>query len=79
MSKSAPITPIQDNWLEHMLTLVPEHLQHTAILQDTIKSLLDEITSDFDSSMKKATGMRNTRTRVLLTLLQVPIGILIKV
>ena len=54
--ETAPITPIQETWLDHMLTLVPPQLQHTPSLQETIKELMEEVTGDFNSSMKKATG-----------------------
>lgn len=54
--ESAPITPMQETWLDHMLTLVPAHLQRSDTMQEAIKGLVEEITNDFNGSMKKATG-----------------------
>ncbi|XP_069874841.1 dynein axonemal heavy chain 12 isoform X3 [Dipodomys merriami] len=51
--ESSPIVPIQKEWLDHMLMLIPEHLKEGKEREDLIESLKNEVSSDFEKSMKR--------------------------
>ena len=54
--ESAPITPMQDEYFENILKLIPEHLQVGREYKAYIKELFEEVNKDFDKSMKKSQG-----------------------
>nr|XP_044991758.1 dynein axonemal heavy chain 12 [Jaculus jaculus] len=51
--ESSPIVPIQQEWLDHMLMLVPEHLKEGKQRQELLQSLISEVAADFNKSMKR--------------------------
>uniref|UniRef100_A0A8C5VFT1 Dynein axonemal heavy chain 12 n=1 Tax=Microcebus murinus TaxID=30608 RepID=A0A8C5VFT1_MICMU len=51
--ESSPIVPIQQEWLDHMLMLIPESLKEGKKREELIESLINEVSSDFESSMKR--------------------------
>ena len=54
--ESAPITPMQDEYFENILKLIPDHLQVGRDYRAYIKELFEEVNKDFDKSMKKSQG-----------------------
>lgn len=54
--ESGPITPMQKEWSEHILTMIPEKLQMTVPLKEVISELFEEIKEDYTGSMKKSMG-----------------------
>ena len=51
-----PITPMQKEWAEHILTMIPEKLQQSPPLKEVINELFCEIRDDYTGSMKKSMG-----------------------
>uniref|UniRef100_A0A5F8GIC4 Dynein axonemal heavy chain 12 n=1 Tax=Monodelphis domestica TaxID=13616 RepID=A0A5F8GIC4_MONDO len=51
--ESNPIVPIQKEWLENMLKLVPEALMKGRASEALVEDLIEEVTSDFVKSMKR--------------------------
>ncbi|XP_054991966.1 LOW QUALITY PROTEIN: dynein axonemal heavy chain 12 [Sorex araneus] len=51
--ESSPIVPIQPEWLKHMLNLIPESLKEGKEREKLIESLINEVSSDFENSMKR--------------------------
>ncbi|XP_059129967.1 dynein axonemal heavy chain 12 isoform X1 [Peromyscus eremicus] len=51
--ESSPIVPIQPEWLDHMLMLIPEHLKEGKKREELLGSLVSEVSSDFEKSMKR--------------------------
>ncbi|OWK02486.1 hypothetical protein Celaphus_00010424, partial [Cervus elaphus hippelaphus] len=51
--ESSPIVPIQQEWLDHMLMLVPESLKEGKEREKLVQSLINEVSSDFEKSMKR--------------------------
>ncbi|XP_055985527.1 dynein axonemal heavy chain 12 [Sorex fumeus] len=51
--ESTPIVPIQPEWLKHMLNLVPESLKEGKEREKLIESLINEVSNDFENSMKR--------------------------
>ncbi|XP_031217595.1 dynein heavy chain 12, axonemal [Mastomys coucha] len=51
--ESSPIVPIQPQWLDHMLMLIPEHLKEGKKREELLESLIDEVSMDFEKSMKR--------------------------
>ncbi|XP_022428512.1 dynein heavy chain 12, axonemal isoform X17 [Delphinapterus leucas] len=51
--ESSPIVPIQQEWLDHMLMLIPESLKEGKEREELIQSLINEVSSDFEKSMKR--------------------------
>lgn len=47
---------MQKEWAEHILTMIPERLQQTAVLKEVIEELFNEIRTDYTGSMKKSMG-----------------------
>lgn len=47
---------MQQEWAEHILTMIPERLQQTAVLKEVIEELFNEIRTDYTGSMKKSMG-----------------------
>lgn len=55
--EQGPVTPIQKEWNENILKLVPERLHKAPSLKPVLDELFDEIKKDFNGSMKKSMGM----------------------
>ena len=55
--ESAPVTPMQNDWFNNILAMIPEKLKSSKDLKETIQELFSEIGADFDRSMKKSMGM----------------------
>uniref|UniRef100_A0A452FPX9 Dynein axonemal heavy chain 12 n=1 Tax=Capra hircus TaxID=9925 RepID=A0A452FPX9_CAPHI len=51
--ESSPIVPIQQEWLDHMLMLVPESLKEGKEREELVQSLINEVSHDFEKSMKR--------------------------
>ncbi|MEE6501786.1 hypothetical protein FKM82_004321 [Ascaphus truei] len=51
--ESRPVVPIQKHWLTSMLSLIPPSLKEGKAQQALIKDLFEEITIDFEKSMKR--------------------------
>uniref|UniRef100_G1R6N8 Dynein axonemal heavy chain 12 n=1 Tax=Nomascus leucogenys TaxID=61853 RepID=G1R6N8_NOMLE len=51
--ESSPIVPIQQEWLDHMLRLIPESLKEGKEREELLESLVNEVSSDFENSMKR--------------------------
>uniref|UniRef100_A0A8C5Z8W6 Dynein axonemal heavy chain 12 n=1 Tax=Marmota marmota marmota TaxID=9994 RepID=A0A8C5Z8W6_MARMA len=51
--KSSPIVPIQQEWLDNLLMLIPESLKEGKKREELLESLIDEVSSDFEKSMKR--------------------------
>ncbi|XP_052045898.1 dynein axonemal heavy chain 12 [Apodemus sylvaticus] len=51
--ESSPIVPIQPQWLDHMLMLIPEHLKEGKNREELLGSLIHEVSMDFEKSMKR--------------------------
>ncbi|XP_070633246.1 dynein axonemal heavy chain 12 isoform X10 [Bos indicus] len=51
--ESSPIVPIQQEWLDHMLMLVPESLKEGKEQEELVQSLINEVSRDFEKSMKR--------------------------
>nr|BAB63022.1 hypothetical protein [Macaca fascicularis] len=51
--ESSPIVPIQQEWLDHMLRLIPESLKEGKEREELLESLINEVSSDFENSMKR--------------------------
>lgn len=54
--ESSPIVPIQSEWLDHMLMLIPEHLKEGKKREELLGSLVNEVSNDFEKSMKRYLG-----------------------
>ena len=53
--ESAPVTPMQQEWFEHILTMIPEQLKQ-GHMREVIQELFQEVLEGFDKSMKKSMG-----------------------
>ncbi|XP_076985037.1 dynein axonemal heavy chain 12 isoform X7 [Tamandua tetradactyla] len=51
--ESSPIVPIQQEWLDHMLMLIPQSLKEGREREELVESLVNEVSSDFEKSMKR--------------------------
>ncbi|KAK2091660.1 Dynein heavy chain 12, axonemal [Saguinus oedipus] len=54
--ESSPIVPIQQEWLDHILRLIPESLKEGKEREELLESLINEVSSDFENSMKRYLG-----------------------
>jgi dynein heavy chain len=54
--ENSPIVPIQSQWLDNMLMLVPEHLKEGEKSEELLGSLIDEVSMDYEKSMKRYLG-----------------------
>lgn len=57
--ESSPIVPIQPQWLDHMLMLIPEHLKEGKKREELLGSLINEVSMDFEKSMKRYLGKKS--------------------
>ncbi|XP_063282951.1 dynein axonemal heavy chain 12 [Pelobates fuscus] len=51
--ESSPVVPIQKHWLNSILSNVPASLQQGKDREDLVKELLEEVSQDFEKSMKR--------------------------
>nr|DBA18657.1 TPA: hypothetical protein GDO54_016881 [Pyxicephalus adspersus] len=51
--ESSPVVPIQKHWLSSMLSLVPQSLQKGRDREALVQDLLEEVSQDFEKSMKR--------------------------
>ncbi|CAH2313072.1 Hypothetical predicted protein [Pelobates cultripes] len=51
--ESSPVVPIQKHWLNSILSHVPASLQQGKDREDLVKELLEEVSHDFEKSMKR--------------------------
>ena len=59
--ESAPITPMQQELFDNILSMIPENLKKSKVCKDVIEELFEEISTDFNKSMKKSMGKLNVR------------------
>jgi dynein heavy chain len=52
--QSAPITPIQPEWFENILKMVPAQLKKSKAMKDYINEIFEEVKVDYEQSMKKS-------------------------
>ena len=57
--EGAPITPMQKEWAQKIVLMIPERLRATPVLKDCIRELFDEVKKDYTASMKKSMGRLN--------------------
>lgn len=58
--ESSTIVPIQQEWLHHMLMLIPTSLKEGKKREELVQSLINEVSSDFEKSMKRYLGKKYT-------------------
>ncbi|KFO19799.1 Dynein heavy chain 7, axonemal [Fukomys damarensis] len=51
--ESSPVVPIQQEWLDHMLMLIPGPLKEGKEREELLECLIKEVSSDFEKSMKR--------------------------
>ncbi|XP_073501391.1 dynein axonemal heavy chain 12-like [Phyllobates terribilis] len=51
--ESSPVVPIQKHWLDSMLSFVPQSLQKGKDSEALVADLLEEVSQDFEKSMKR--------------------------
>ncbi|XP_040850987.1 dynein heavy chain 12, axonemal [Ochotona curzoniae] len=51
--ESRPIVPIQQEWLDHVLMLIPESLKEGKEKEQLLEHLINEVSHDFEKSMKR--------------------------
>lgn len=54
--QQSPIIPMQQEWFDNIISLIPPRLRHTSQLRDVIQELFEEVSTDFEGSMKKSIG-----------------------
>lgn len=54
--ESRPIVPIQQEWLDHVLMLIPESLKEGKEKEQLLEHLINEVSHDFEKSMKRHLG-----------------------
>ena len=54
--ESGPTTSIQDEWYDNILEMIPHHLKDKKEYRDALKTLFEEVVTDFAKSMKKSMG-----------------------
>ena len=59
--EGAPITPMQKEWAQKIVHMIPERLRATPVLKECIRELFDEVKKDYTTSMKKSMGMCSYR------------------
>lgn len=55
--ESGPITPMQKEWVQKIVHMIPERLRNTPYMKECISDLFDEIKTDFSASMQKSMGI----------------------
>jgi hypothetical protein len=53
----APVTEIQQEWFDNILQMIPDRLKSDAYMKEVIDELFQEISVNFNQSMKKSMGM----------------------
>ena len=56
--ESGPINPMQKEWAQKIVQMIPEKLRSTPYLKECIRDLFDEVKTDFTASMKKSMGTK---------------------
>lgn len=54
--ETGPVTPMQKEWAQKIVQMIPEKLRSTPYMKEFINDLFEEIKTDFTSSMKKSMG-----------------------
>ncbi|KAH0630140.1 hypothetical protein JD844_012808 [Phrynosoma platyrhinos] len=67
--ESNPVVPIQQEWLHSMLTLIPQNLMEGKDREKLVEELLDEVTNDYEMSMKRYM-VRSVLVKPSVTLLE---------
>ncbi|XP_064606960.1 dynein axonemal heavy chain 12-like isoform X2 [Liolophura sinensis] len=52
--QQSPIIPMQQEWFDNIISLIPPRLRLTSQLRDVIQELFEEVSTDFEGSMKKS-------------------------
>ena len=55
--ESAPITSMQKEWFDNILSMIPAELKKQKGFNDYCKDLFAEVEANFQKSMKKSMGM----------------------
>ena len=53
--ESSPVTPMQQEWFQNILDLIPTHLK-SDLTREVLQELFEETRDNFDESMKKSSG-----------------------
>lgn len=61
-----PIVPIQEEWLASVLTLIPPNLMEGKSKEKLVEELLNEVTNDYEESMKRYMGKFCIMSRLIL-------------
>ncbi|XP_029397555.1 dynein heavy chain 12, axonemal [Mus pahari] len=51
--ENSPIVPIQPQWLNNMLMLIPDHLKEGEKSEELLGSLINEVSMDYEKSMRR--------------------------
>ncbi|XP_019624138.1 PREDICTED: dynein heavy chain 12, axonemal-like isoform X1 [Branchiostoma belcheri] len=52
--ENGPVVPLQQEWLDSILSMVPQRLQSTPFSREKIQTLFSEVDKDYQASMKKS-------------------------
>lgn len=55
-----PVVPIQHEWFEHILQLIPEKLKKNFLSAEKMKKLFEDVSVDYERSMRVSRGKKNT-------------------
>ena len=51
-----PVSPMPLEWWDEILSMIPQDLIKSPVMQPYIKDLYDELMKEYDKSMRKAMG-----------------------
>ena len=52
-----PVSPMPHEWWNEILSMIPQDLIKSPVMQPNIKELYAELMKEYDKSMRKAMGM----------------------
>ena len=54
--ESGPVVPLQNHWLESMMSKISNHLKSTNKQKEQISEIVDEIKANYETSTRKSMG-----------------------
>ena len=54
--ESGPVVPMNQEWFESILAMIPVHLRQGPTVKDVIGDIYEEINKDYTASMTKSMG-----------------------